>query len=111
MSDHDDDPATGPLASGPEATAAEPRRATALQYNAGDRAPTVVATGRGQVAEQIVAAAHAAGVPVREDPALAAALAALDLGAEIPEALYRAVAETLAWAYGLDLAAARRQLP
>jgi flagellar biosynthesis protein len=85
-----------------------PRQAAALQYNAGDHAPQVVATGRGYVAEQIIAAANQAGVPVREDPALANALSALDLGAEVPDALYRAVAETLAWAYRLDAAAARR---
>ena len=85
-----------------------PRKAAALQYNAGDRAPQVVATGQGHVAEQIIAAANEAGVPVREDPALANALAALDLGAEVPEALYRAVAETLAWAYRLDAAAAKQ---
>lgn len=81
-------------------------KATALSYELGDTAPQVVATGRGYVAEQIVEAAQAAGVPVRSDPALAQALAALDLGVEIPAALYRAVAEALAWAYGLDVAAA-----
>ncbi|HEX3802907.1 MAG TPA: EscU/YscU/HrcU family type III secretion system export apparatus switch protein [Solirubrobacteraceae bacterium] len=85
----------------------EPRRATALSYELGDTAPQVVATGRGHVAEQIIAAAQAAGVPVRSDPALTKALDALELGSEIPEALYRAVAETLAWAYGLDLEAAK----
>jgi flagellar biosynthesis protein len=87
---------------------AEGLRATALSYELGDTAPQVVASGRGQVAEQIVAAAQAAGVPVRQDPALAQALAALDLGQEIPEPLYRAVAEALAWAYGLDAQAATR---
>jgi flagellar biosynthesis protein len=85
----------------------EPRRATALSYELGDTAPQVVATGRGHVAEQIIAAAQAAGVPVRSDPALAQTLAALELGEEIPEALYRAVAETLAWAYRLDADAAK----
>jgi flagellar biosynthesis protein len=84
------------------------RQAAALQYNAGDRAPQIVASGQGYVAEQIIAAANDAGVPVSEDHALANALSALDLGAEVPEALYRAVAETLAWAYRLDAAAARR---
>lgn len=79
-----------------------PRQAAALSYEAGQNAPRVVASGRGQIAERIIAAAQEAGVPVRADPALAQALAALDLGDEIPEALYRAVAETLAWAYRLD---------
>jgi flagellar biosynthesis protein len=85
-----------------------PRQAAALQYNAGDHAPRVVASGRGYIAEQIIAAANEAGVPVREDAALANALSTLDLGADVPEALYRAVAETLAWAYRLDAAAAKR---
>ena len=46
-------------------------------------------------------------MPVRSDPALAEALAALDLGHEVPEALWVAVAETLAWAYRLDEKARR----
>jgi type III secretion system FlhB-like substrate exporter len=40
-------------------------------------------------------------VPVREDRLLAEALAALEVGTEIPEALYAAVAEALVWAYRL----------
>ena len=74
----------------------------ALSYEHGQHAPRVTATGSGLVAERILAAAREAGVPVRADPALAQALAALELGAEVPEALWAAVAETLAWAYRLD---------
>jgi flagellar biosynthesis protein len=77
-------------------------QASALRYEPGDRAPQITATGRGYVAERIIAAAREAGVPVRSDPALAQALTALDLGDQVPEALYRAVAEALAWAYRLD---------
>ena len=87
----------------------KPRTAAALSYEAGQRAPRVVATGSGHIAERIIAAAEEAGVPVRSDRALANALAALDLGAEIPEALYRAVAEALAWAYRLDAQAGPTQ--
>lgn len=54
------------------------------------------------MADKIIAAAEAAGVPVRSDPALAEALSRLELGHEIPEDLYVAVAEALAWAYRLD---------
>jgi flagellar biosynthesis protein len=86
------------------------RRATALHYQPGDAAPRVTATGSGLVAERIIAAAREAGVPVREDPALVQALSALDLGSSVPEALWRAVAETLAWAYKLDASVARRKL-
>ena len=82
------------------------RRATALQYTQGDSAPKVTATGSGLVAERIIAAAREAGVPVREDPALANALSQLELGGEVPEAMWVAVAETLAWAYRLNAQAA-----
>lgn len=79
------------------------KRAAALRYESGtDAAPKVVAAGRGLIAERIVAEARAAGIPVRDDAALAEALAGLDLGANVPEELYRAVAEALAWAYRLE---------
>ena len=81
--------------SGPE------KRATALRYS-GSGAPEVVATGAGALAERIVERAREAGVPVRADDVLARALAGLDLGAEVPEELWLAVAEVLAWAYALD---------
>ena len=84
-----------------------PRRATALRYT-GAGAPQVVATGQGQLAERILERARAAGVPVREDDPLAQALASLDLGHEVPEELWIAVAEVLAWAYALDAEAGAR---
>ena len=76
------------------------RTAAALRYR-GVGAPSVVAAGRGHIAEKIIEAAKEAGVPVREDQLLAEALAALDLGTEVPEELYRAVAEALVWAHRL----------
>jgi flagellar biosynthesis protein len=82
-------------------------RATALSYQSGTNAPRVVASGAGLIAQQILDAALEAGVPVREDPALAQALSLLELGDEVPQALYVAVAETLAWAYRLDAKASR----
>ena len=87
----------------------EPRRhAHALSYQMGESAPTMTATGSGLVAERILAVAREAGVPIRSDPALAEALAQLDLGARVPEPLWKAVAQVLAWAYRLDVEAARR---
>ncbi len=108
--DRRSNPSDPPRTAGEDADAEQTqvRKAVALHYQPGAAAPRVVATGRGHVAEQIIDAAHEAGVPVREDRALANALAALELDAEVPEVLYRAVAETLAWAYSLDTAAARR---
>jgi flagellar biosynthesis protein len=84
------------------------RRAIALRYQPGDQAPRVTATGAGLIAERIIAAARDAGIPVRSDPALAQALGALDLGREVPAAMYVAVAEALAWAYRVDAAARAR---
>jgi flagellar biosynthesis protein len=78
------------------------RKAAALRYEPGEPAPRVTASGAGIIADQIVAAAREAGIPVRSDAALAEALAALDIGADVPEALWVAVAQTLAWAYKLD---------
>jgi flagellar biosynthesis protein len=91
---------------GPDPPGQPPRRrATALQYEPGERAPRVTATGTGLVADRILAAAREAGIPIRSDPALVEALASLELGAEVPEALFTAVAETLAWAYRIDVQA------
>jgi flagellar biosynthesis protein len=73
----------------------------ALRYT-GSGAPRVVAAGRGHVAETILARALEAGVPVHRDPELADTLAAIALGDEVPPELWTAVAQVLAWAYGLD---------
>jgi flagellar biosynthesis protein len=72
----------------------------ALRYT-GTGAPRVVAAGRGHVAAAILETAREAGVPVHEDPELADALAQLALGDEVPEELWAAVAEVLAWAYSI----------
>lgn len=85
------------------------RRAIALRY-AGSDAPKVIASGQGLIAERIVELAEEAGVPVRHDPPLLQALSTLELGREIPEELYVAVAEVLVWAYRLDARAGRREL-
>ena len=83
-----------------------PRRASALRYE-GAGAPKVTASGRGYIADRIIEVARENGVAIREDPALAEALAALELESEIPEDLYTAVAEAIAWSYSLDLRLAR----
>ena len=73
----------------------------ALRYT-GDGAPKVVAAGRGHIAASILERAREAGVPVHRDPELAKALSELALGQEIPEQMWTAVAQVLAWAYGLS---------
>lgn len=71
-----------------------PRLAVALRYDAPD-APTVTAVGRGEVGKRIIELAREHGVPLEEDPLLAEALSRVEVGSEIPETLYRAVAVVL----------------
>jgi flagellar biosynthesis protein FlhB len=70
--------------------------ASALRYVEGeDAAPRVVAQGEGDLARYIMEAARAYGIPCIQDVPLARALRELQLGDEIPEVLYEAVAEIL----------------
>ena len=73
----------------------------ALTYD-GETAPRVTAKGRGGLAEQILALAEQHDVPLQRDAELAALLAQIPLGEEIPEILYLAVAEVIAFAYLLS---------
>ena len=73
------------------------RRAAALSYKQGHYAPVVVASGKGVVAEAIIACAHEAGVYVHESPELVRLLLLVDNDQFIPPELYRAVAEVLVW--------------
>ncbi len=72
--------------------------AIALYYDE-ENAPRVTAKGEGAVARQIVAIAEEHNIPLEDDPELAALLAQIPLGDEIPEALYHAIAEVIAFAY------------
>jgi len=81
----------------------EPELAVGLAHTrASTGAPRVVAKGRGEVAARILAAAEAAGVPVRRDRDLVQLLAAVDLGDEIPAEAYAAVAEVIAFLWRLN---------
>jgi flagellar biosynthesis protein len=75
--------------------------AVALQYD-GERAPRVTAKGRNELAETIIRLAREHGVPLQENEPLAGLLAGVELGDEIPEALYLAVAQVIAFAYHLS---------
>ncbi|RJG04249.1 EscU/YscU/HrcU family type III secretion system export apparatus switch protein [Noviherbaspirillum sedimenti] len=79
-----------------------PQNAVALAYLAGEAAPKVLAKGRGLIAEEIIRRARENGVFVHESKELVALLMQVDLDSHIPPALYRAVAELLAWLYHLD---------
>ena len=86
-------------------TSDEFQRAIALHYDQ-KGAPTVLATGEGEIARLIKERAEAAGVPVVEDPKLSYLLSKIPLGDEIPPELYRAVAEVLVFVLRLEKAVA-----
>jgi flagellar biosynthesis protein len=75
--------------------------AIALKYD-GENAPRLTAKGRGELANRLLALAQENDVPLHEDAELAALLSQIPLGEEIPESLYRAVAEVIAFAYLLS---------
>ena len=79
------------------------QRAVALHYDQ-KGAPTVLATGEGEIARLIKERAEAAGVPLVEDPKLSYLLSKIPLGDEIPPELYRAVAEVLVFVLRLEKA-------
>ena len=81
----------------------ENQQAVALKYNMeNDRAPRVIAKGRGYVAENILAAAQKNTIPVYQNKTLVNMLMALDIDREIPPELYRTIAEVMAHVYRLD---------
>ena len=79
------------------------KKAVALRYNpAEDPAPRVVGKGQGVIAERIMEIAREHDIPIHEDPDLVELLAALELGQLIPEEMYAALAEILAFLYRLN---------
>jgi len=75
--------------------------AVVLEYD-GTNTPTVNARGMGSVAEQIIEMAEQYGIPLQQDNELIEVLSDLKLGDEIPENLYKAIAEVIAFAYILS---------
>ena len=76
------------------------QQAVALEYGK-NKTPVVSAKGEGELALRIIAEAKRQGVYVSEDPRLLAMLSRLDVGQEIPEDMFTAVAVILAWVYWL----------
>lgn len=76
------------------------KKAVALRYDfPEDRAPVVLAKGQGKIAEAILAIAQQHNIPIAEDDMLTEELLQLELNCDIPEALYEAVAEILAFIF------------
>lgn len=80
----------------------ENKIAVALKYENIDLAPKVIASGRGAIAKKIISKAKEENIKMYKDDKLANDLINIDIGKEIPEELYFAVAEILAFVYDLD---------
>ena len=80
----------------------ELKQAVALKYD-GESAPVVLAKGSDKTAQEIIDVAREHGVPLCDNPALIDLLSRLELGEEIPEALYVSVAYIIGFSYELTL--------
>lgn len=78
------------------------KKAIALSYKENMLAPTVVASGNGKVAENILAEAKKNQIPVYEDKKLATILTELVIGEAIPQELYEIVAKILLFVGDMD---------
>lgn len=78
----------------------KPTKAVALTYD-GDKAPFVSASASSELAEEILQIAREHEVPIYENEQLVETLAMLEVGDEIPELLYRTIAEIIAFVYVL----------
>lgn len=78
------------------------KQAVALEYDPNDDAPRVIASGRGVLAERIIAEAKKADVPLHRDDKLADTLSKLEIGDMIPPELYEVVAEILLFVDHMD---------
>jgi len=76
------------------------QKAVALRYDADkENAPRVVAKGEGQVAQNIIKIAELNELPIKKDADLIELLSKVELDKEVPEALYKAVAEVFSFIY------------
>jgi flagellar biosynthesis protein len=79
------------------------KKAAALRYDTTkENAPRVVAKGEGQVAENIIKIAELHNLPIKKDEDLIELLSKVELDKEVPQALYKAVAELFSFIYKIS---------
>ncbi|MBQ8318954.1 MAG: EscU/YscU/HrcU family type III secretion system export apparatus switch protein [Lachnospiraceae bacterium] len=78
------------------------KKAVALLYDPNNQAPQVVASGKGVLADKIIATAKESDVPLYKDTNLTETLLKLDIGDCIPPELYGVVAEILVYVDRMD---------
>ena len=80
----------------------KPKQAVALEYDPQNEAPTVIASGRGELAERIIEKAKESNIPIHKDDKLANTLSRLEIGDMIPPERYEVVAEILVFVDSMD---------
>lgn len=78
------------------------KKAVAILYDPGNKAPQVVAAGQGMLADKIINVAKDNEVPLYKDTNLTETLLKLDIGECIPPELYGVVAEILVYVDKMD---------
>lgn len=78
------------------------KTAVALSYDPEEVAPKIIASGKGYLAEKILAGAKEHDIPTHQDSRLAETLSKLDIGDYIPPELYEVVAEVLLYVDKMD---------
>ena len=80
----------------------ERKTAIALEYEPTDKAPKVIASGQGYLAEKILDVAKQEDIPVHQDEQLARSLQEIEIGEYIPPELYQVVADVLIFVDAMD---------
>lgn len=79
------------------------QKAVALKYNIDkDNAPKITAKGKGETASNIIKIAKENNIPIKKDEDLIELLSQIDIDKEIPDSMYRAVAEIFSFIYDLS---------
>lgn len=81
----------------------EEKKAAALKYDVHkDSAPRVIAKGKGEVANNIIKIAKQNELPIKKDADLVELLTSIDIDKEVPDNMYKAVAEIFTYIYDLS---------
>ncbi len=79
------------------------KKAVAIGYDKDkDKAPKIIARGRGEMAEKILEKAAEYGIYIKEDKNLVELLDKFDIYQEIPEEMYEVIAEIFLYVYNLE---------
>ncbi len=78
------------------------KKAAAIEYGGKDSIPGIVAAGKGKLAEKLLEIAREHHVTIYEDNDLAQVLSQMQPGTEIPQDLFAAMAEVLAYCYRVN---------